>query len=307
MQHRTLKNAFGYRCWTQDQIHWAYAGNAAEAQDGLVHRFRNASTQCRFPMYGSQGPDSCPDFDHFGSGSTALQRMLVQQVGDKILLLPAWPADWDVDFKLHLAKNTVISGKVVDGKLTQWNVEPAQRRNDVVVHKPQPAPPRPAAPHNDHPLRIGMDQSGGSRFRGTIGRATMFRGPLSPEAIAALAAGDRSEKLTGENVVGCLLEPNVGDALPSEHDDFDGAVSFETWIQPAAGEAGRIFDKLTAGQRDGFLIDTWPDASLRVIVGPRQDDFPDVLQPNVWQHVAVVMGQGRLEVYLNGRQIARRN
>ena len=40
MQHRTLKNAFGYKCWTQDQIHWAYAGNAAEASEGLVHRYR---------------------------------------------------------------------------------------------------------------------------------------------------------------------------------------------------------------------------------------------------------------------------
>ena len=45
-------------------------------------------------------------------------------------------------------------------------------------------------------------------------------------------------------------------------------------MNPAPDVAGRIFDKLTAGQRDGFLIDCWPDLSLRVIVGPRQDDFP---------------------------------
>ena len=108
MQHRTLKNAFGYKCWTQDQIHWAYAGNAVEASDGLVHRFRNASPLCRFPLYGSEGPDSCPDFDHFGSGSTALQRMLVQEANGKILLLPAWPANWDADFKLHAAGQTTI-------------------------------------------------------------------------------------------------------------------------------------------------------------------------------------------------------
>ncbi|MHC4119006.1 MAG: DUF5703 domain-containing protein [Planctomycetota bacterium] len=137
MKHRTLKNAFGYRCWTQDQIHWAYAGNAAEAKDGLVHRFRSASTECRFPMYGRTGPDSCPDFDHFGSGCTALQRMLVQEADGKILLLPAWPADWDVDFKLHLERNTAIRGKVVDGKLTDWSVEPANRKRDVVVFEPQ--------------------------------------------------------------------------------------------------------------------------------------------------------------------------
>lgn len=138
MQHRTLKNAFGYRCWTQDQIHWAYAGNAAEAQDGLIHRFRSASLLCRFPLYGEERPDSCPDFDHFGSGTTALQRMLVQEAGDKILLLPAWPADWDTDFKLHLAQKTVISGTVENGKLVKWNIQPAARKKDVVIYQPQP-------------------------------------------------------------------------------------------------------------------------------------------------------------------------
>ena len=140
MKHRTHKNYFGYKCWTQDQIHWAYAGRADEAKDGLVHRFRHASTQCRFPMYGSAGPDSCPDFDHFGSGSIALQRMLVQEAGDKILLLPAWPTDWDVDFKLHLAKGTVISGKVCDGKLMDWTIKPSKRKKDVIVYQPQHAP-----------------------------------------------------------------------------------------------------------------------------------------------------------------------
>jgi len=67
-----------------------------------VRRFRCASPMCRFPLYGAEGPDSCPDFDHFGSGATAFQRMLVQEAGSKILLLPAWPGDWDADFKLHV-------------------------------------------------------------------------------------------------------------------------------------------------------------------------------------------------------------
>lgn len=307
LQHRTVKNGFSYKCWTQDQIHWAYAGNALEASEGLVHRFSNASPLCRFPLYGSEGPDSCPDFDHFGSGSIALQRMLVQEVGDKILLLPAWPANWDADFKLHVAQQTVVGGKVAAGKLVDWSIEPATRRKDVIVYQPQLIPERPVVPHSDHPLRLGIDSNGGSRFRGRIGRATMFRGLLDSEQIRKLAAGDRTEKLSGETVVGCLLDPKAGDVLATKPDDFGGAVSFEAWIQPAKGEAGRIFDKLTAGKRDGFLIDCWPDLSLRVILGPREDDFPDVLQPDVWQHLAVVMGKGRLDVYLNGQRLQRRN
>ena len=136
MKHRTNKNSFDHKCWTQDQIHWAYAGNAEEAKTGLVHRFQHASTQCRFPVYGSQGPDSCPDFDHFGAGSTALQRMLMQVDGDRILLFPAWPKEWDVDFKLHAPGNTTIEGQLVNGQLEKLEVDPPNRRSDVELsHK----------------------------------------------------------------------------------------------------------------------------------------------------------------------------
>lgn len=140
MHNRSLKNAFGHSCWTQDQIHYAYAGNASEASRGLVTRYRNSSPMCRFPLYGDEHPDSCPDFDHFGAGSTALQRMLVQEAGGKIHLLPAWPANWDADFKFHLEGKTVLTGTVKDGKLQKWDIQPASRRQDVVLHKPQAVP-----------------------------------------------------------------------------------------------------------------------------------------------------------------------
>ena len=51
----------------------------------------------------------------------------------KIFLLPAWPADWDVDFKLHAPYRTVIEGRVKDGKLIEMTVTPPSRRDDVVV------------------------------------------------------------------------------------------------------------------------------------------------------------------------------
>jgi hypothetical protein len=138
MQHRTSKGDFDGRCWTQEQIDWACAGNAMEAASGLVHRFRIASPSHRFPLYGRENPDAAPDFDHFGSGSVALQRMLVQEAGEKIFLLPAWPADWDADFKLYLSHETVLTGSVKDGKLVSWDVHPVSRRGDVILGKPQP-------------------------------------------------------------------------------------------------------------------------------------------------------------------------
>jgi hypothetical protein len=137
MKHRTNPDRFEVKCWTQDQIHWAYAGNAREAQKGLITRYSHASTQCRFPVYGTRQPDSCPDFDHFGAGNTALQKMLVQEAGDKIILLPAWPANWDTEFKLHLRRKTTIQGKVVNGKLVDWRITPKERKADVLVLDPQ--------------------------------------------------------------------------------------------------------------------------------------------------------------------------
>ena len=137
MQHRCSPNTFNNNCWAQDEIGWAYAGNAKEAAQGLLRRFRAASPSLRFPIYGCEGADAVPDWDHFGSGSLALQRMLVQEGNGKIYLLPAWPAEWDVDFKLNLEKGAVLSGTVKDGKLENWNITPASRRADVVVHEPQ--------------------------------------------------------------------------------------------------------------------------------------------------------------------------
>jgi len=50
----------------------------------------------------------------------------------KIRLLPAWPADWNVDFKLHTPHQTVVEGKVRGGKVIQLNVTPESRRDDVI-------------------------------------------------------------------------------------------------------------------------------------------------------------------------------
>jgi hypothetical protein len=304
MKHRSCQDAFNCACWTQDQIHWAYAGKATEAADGLVRRFRIASPMCRFPLYGREGPDSCPDFDHFGAGSVALQRMLVQEAGEKILLLPAWPADWDADFRLHLAGGAVLSGTVKNGQLTGWNIIPASRAKDVVVGSPQPAGPLGAViPANDHPLRAGSDQTGANRFRGQIGRVTLFRGKLSAQTIQELAAGDRTQPVAAPRAAGCWLNPQPGDALPTTAEDFADGISLEAWIRPEDKESGRVLDKLTPGKNDGFLLDTWPSLSLRLIAGNRQKHFPDVLKPGVWQHVAVVIDRSIPRVYLNGQPV----
>jgi len=300
MKHRSNRDAFGSACWTQDQIHWAYAGRAREARDGLTRRFRVASPLCRFPLYGREGPDSCPDFDHFGAGAVALQRMLVQEAGDKILLLPAWPADWDVDFKLRLAGNTTVSGVVQKGKLQTWDIQPAKRRASVVLCPPQVVDPRVIMPANDHPLLVGSDQAGGSRFTGSFGRVTFFRTELPPSMIHDLADESPSAPVKAPLMIGSWVGLKAGDQLKIEPADLAKPFTFEAWIRPGENESGRVLDKITIGEADGFLLDTWPKLSLRLIVGDRERDLDGALKPGVWQHVAVVVGES-LRLYVNGK------
>lgn len=62
-----------------------------------------------------------------------LQEMLMQTIGDQILIFPAWPKEWDVDFKLHAPGNTTVECCLVNGKITKLNVTPETRSKDVIV------------------------------------------------------------------------------------------------------------------------------------------------------------------------------
>jgi hypothetical protein len=73
-----------------------------------------------------------PDMDHGGAAMVQLQEMLLQTPGDKLHLFPAWPAEWDVDFKLHAPQQTTVEGVLRSGKLVSLKVTPESRAKDVV-------------------------------------------------------------------------------------------------------------------------------------------------------------------------------
>jgi len=52
---------------------------------------------------------------------------------DTIGLLPAWPKEWDVTFKLRAPKNTSVEGRVKHGEIVTLDITPEDRRKDVVV------------------------------------------------------------------------------------------------------------------------------------------------------------------------------
>lgn len=51
-----------------------------------------------------------------GNGEIGLQEMLMQTNGREILLLPAWPKDWEADFKLHAPYETTVEGPGCEGQ-----------------------------------------------------------------------------------------------------------------------------------------------------------------------------------------------
>jgi alpha-L-fucosidase 2 len=121
-------------CWSQDDVQMAYLGMTQEAKEFVSRRASPQSrSQSRFPAFWDAFHDWIPDMDHGGVLQLALQAMLMQTEGSEILLLPAWPREWDVDFKLHAPGQTVVEGRVREGEVTELRVTPERRRNDVTV------------------------------------------------------------------------------------------------------------------------------------------------------------------------------
>ena len=143
-----------YFGWAQDELNAAYLGLAEEARTHIVDRvFKNTPTlnrvvacneeniaertyrpsEYRWPAYWGPNYNWRPDQDEGGVFQNTIQSMLMQDEGKKIFLLPAWPKDWNCDFKLNAPYNTTVEGRVENGEVKDLVVTPASRRKDVVV------------------------------------------------------------------------------------------------------------------------------------------------------------------------------
>jgi alpha-L-fucosidase 2 len=119
-------------CWGQDGPQAAVLGLTATAQKAVTDEFELYGTE-RFPWFWKAGGDWIPDLDNGGTGMMTLELMLMQTDGKRIDLLPAWPKDWNAEFKLHAPYETTVEGRVVKGKLVDLKVTPAARKPDVTV------------------------------------------------------------------------------------------------------------------------------------------------------------------------------
>ncbi|MCX6873044.1 MAG: DUF5703 domain-containing protein [Verrucomicrobia bacterium] len=125
---RVNRHNFG---WCQDSIQAACLGLGEEAAKQVAARAKRITGGYRFPAMWT-GFDSIPDQDHGVNILTTLQSMLLQADGNRILVLPAWPKNWDVSFKLHAPSSTTVEGVLKAGKLERLTVRPTARNKDVV-------------------------------------------------------------------------------------------------------------------------------------------------------------------------------
>jgi autotransporter-associated beta strand protein len=100
--------------------------------NGTITLPNNYPGKPRFHAFWESRFDYIPDQCHGGSTTIGLQHMVVQSHGDKIYLFPAWPEEWDLNFKVHAAQNTVLEGVYQNGILQSLTVTPPSRAADVV-------------------------------------------------------------------------------------------------------------------------------------------------------------------------------
>ncbi|WP_207422574.1 DUF5703 domain-containing protein [Desertivirga brevis] len=119
--------------WKQDNIFAARLGLTEDAWNLTSQKLKDSGR--RFPAFWGPGFDWVPDHNWGGSGMIGLQEMLLQVDGEKIYLLPAWPKENNVHFKLSAPYKTTVEASWKDGKLEFLKVLPAERKKDVILPK----------------------------------------------------------------------------------------------------------------------------------------------------------------------------
>ena len=128
--------------WQQDAIQAALLGLTDQAKAYLIQSVTTENLMgganekakrpdSRFPAFWGPNFDWIPDQCNGSVIESTLQYMLMQTDGKKILLLPAWPKNWDASFKLHAPCQTTVEGRVVNGEVKDLKVTPESRRKDV--------------------------------------------------------------------------------------------------------------------------------------------------------------------------------
>jgi uncharacterized protein DUF5703 len=125
-------------------------------QRAIYKMANNSAPQARFPAFFGPGHDWLPDHGWGGAGMVGIQEMLLApEPGPhgKLYLFPAWPAEWDVDFKLHAPGQTIVEAVLRGGKLVSLKVTPESRAKDIVNWLGRTQAYRPPVPAASQPIQ----------------------------------------------------------------------------------------------------------------------------------------------------------
>ncbi len=126
--------------WHPEAIMAAMVGLTDSVQKEVVWALHRPVPEQRYPGFFMSTHDGTPDVQHSSVAATALQRMILQNVDDKIILLPAFPENWGGEFKLYAKKNTIVEGKIENGEIKKLKVIPPDRKKDVYIGQKLEAP-----------------------------------------------------------------------------------------------------------------------------------------------------------------------
>ena len=100
---------------------------------GFARRRSTGEQSWAFP----ESPE-CPSMTTAGDRFPAISRLCTDSnvKGSRIRVLPAWPKDWNISFKLHAPQGTTVECIYRNGKIEKLVVDPSERLRDVVCLAP---------------------------------------------------------------------------------------------------------------------------------------------------------------------------
>ncbi|MDR1498151.1 MAG: hypothetical protein LBS59_07065, partial [Puniceicoccales bacterium] len=113
-----------------------------------------------------------------------------------------------------------------------------------------------AAVFAEHPVKIGSDQTGQSRFSGAIEQFG-FSETLTVDAIKRFAETKPDDKK--------IKKPTALPQTIADRGKQYGAAQGWIYLDDKNNGNCRIFDQITPGGSDGWLLDLYPGRKLRLI------------------------------------------
>ena len=120
--------------------------------------------------------------------------------------------------------------------------------------------------------------------------------------------GIKTPEVSMENAL--VTESPAYDVVDAALANPSKALTIEAWLTPDAmpQEGGRILDRSVPHTLDGFLLDTYPGNSLRLITSNGEVNASAVLAPGKSVHVAGVYDSAArvMKLFVDGREVASR-